>query len=423
MDIKKDTLYYILSAGLNKGYILIIFPILASFLSLSNFGTWNLIIIVSFMLAPILSINGAAGILREGSVNTSHAFTLFIKFTFITIVVSIIVIYFVLNLNNWILYSVLFGLFEAFYLLTSTFIRTIDKARYYFLLSFLKFLLIISTTLYAYLNQMTLENLLYLQLTLQYIFIFLIIVIIIYNYFLEFSFHYSVQNIILFCVILIPHGLSQWLMTSSDRLIIERILGLESVGIYSLAYNIAMILVLLNTILSLVVPTYFIKNYEIWQNKRYDTIVMRYYTYISIVIFIFIFIFYTIDKNNFQILGYYGNEIPILITIIFISIYFLGLYYFYANYLFYHRFSKVLSITTAKSALLNIFLTIIMTIIIGLYGAALSTLIAYIYYVYSIKNSVSKLVTGVTIPLHNNIFIFLLSIFTIFSFWISYEYI
>jgi len=194
-------------------------------------------------------------------------------------------------------------------------------------------------------------------------------------------------------------------------------MGMESVGIYSLAYNIAMVLVLLNTVLSLVIPPYFIKNYEVWKDKQYDALIMKYYTFLSIGIYIFIVFMYILDKNIFHLLGYYQKELPILITIIYLSIYFLGLYYFYANYLFYHKQGRLLSIISLKAAFINIMLTILTTYFIGLYGAALSTLITYIYYVVTIRKDMLRFEPNVDIPLKYNINIFVIAILTVFIIW------
>ena len=48
---------------------------------------------------------------------------------------------------------------------------------------------------------------------------------------------------------LIPHYLSQTILNQSDRLMIQKLIGLSETGIYSLAYNVASILVILNTAL------------------------------------------------------------------------------------------------------------------------------------------------------------------------------
>ena len=75
-NMKTNIIFYALSTAISRGYVLLFFPFLTLLLSLENFGIWNLVIIVSNLLAPILSLNGAASILREGSENISKGFYL-----------------------------------------------------------------------------------------------------------------------------------------------------------------------------------------------------------------------------------------------------------------------------------------------------------------------------------------------------------
>jgi O-antigen/teichoic acid export membrane protein len=206
-------------------------------------------------------------------------------------------------------------------------------------------------------------------------------------------------------------------MSSSDRIILEQILGTTSVGIYSLAYNIALVLMLVNSGIALALPTYMIKNFKNWKNEKYDNKLIKYYTTISIILFFVVFSLYYMDLKYFHILGYYGDEMPILILIIYLSIYILGLYYFYANYLFYYKKAAIISKVTFKAALLNILLTTILIYFIGVIGAAVATFIAYVYYLILIKNEVLKIDKGIDIDLFKIVtlcFIVCLGIFIFF---------
>jgi len=62
-------------------------------------------------------------------------------------------------------------------------------------------------------------------------------------------------------------------------------------------------------------------------------------------------------------------------------------------------------------------LTILTTYFIGLYGAALSTLITYIYYVVTIRKDMLRFEPNVDIPLKYNINIFVIAILTVFIIW------
>jgi len=407
--MNKDIILYSLSAAINKGSILLFFPLLTQFLTLENFGKWSLIIIVSNLLIPIISLNGSASILREGSNNLKIGFSLFKKYIYFSLLIGIFsgcIVYFFVG-TNWFFYSVLIGSAEALLILSMTYVRTEDRVFNYFLISFFKTLILFFIILYAKNSNLPLDILL------TYHFITVIIFALTIAMFLFIrnktnNSQYELISALLFGIALIPHGLSQWIMSSADRLILEYMLGSTSVGIYSLAYNIALILMLLNSGIALALPPYLIKNFNYWKDKEYDTKLSNYYTILSILLFLIVLIIYYLDKNYFHVLGYYGPEmIPLIITI-YSSIYILGLYYFYVNYLFYYKKAIIISKVTFYAALLNIILTILFVYISGTLGAAVATLFAYIYYLYKIRQETLKYEPLINISLFKNIGLFVL---------------
>ena len=68
---------------------------------------------------------------------------------------------------------------------------------------------------------------------------------------------------------IVPHGLSQVVLGQSDRIMIRKFVGDASVGIYSLAGNIQLILNIITTSISTVWTTWFYSNME---KQRYDLI-------------------------------------------------------------------------------------------------------------------------------------------------------
>lgn len=411
--MKSNIILYALSTGLNKGYIILVFPILSTFLSIEDFGRWSLVIVVSNLLIPIISLNGSASIIREGSGNLKLGFSLFLRYTVLTFIISLIIIsifYFFIG-NSWFFYSFVIALSESIFFLLLTYFRIKEESKKYFLLTLIKTSFIIVLALYSkYLLLSVDEILVY-----HFIVVFLLsIIIFLFIYFMNYTnaFSYNFYPILLFGITLIPHGLSQWIMSSSDRLILEYMLGTTSVGIYSLAYNISMVLMLLNSGIGLVLPTLLIKNYDRWKEKEYDNRLIRYYSYITILLFAFILSLYKLDSIYFNILDYYSTQMIPLITIIYISIYVLGLYYFYANYLFYHRKAKIITKTTLYAATINIVLTIIFVYFFDIIGAAISTLLTYIFYLYRIRFEAKRVEEDLNLYISVNIsFVFIIVLF------------
>jgi O-antigen/teichoic acid export membrane protein len=340
--MKKDITLYAFSTAINKGSVLLFFPLLTQLLTLEDFGQWSLAIIVSNLLIPVMALNGSAGILREGSENTAAGFRLLYIFSVITVVIGTVSFLGATAADSpeWLVYATIIASVEAILLLALTVIRTQEKALPYFLINFLKALTLLGLVLYAKEYFFSLSTLL--------LYHFLIVAFFATVVLCSLYRHYGTvviafKPIFIFCIALIPHGMSQWIMSSSDRVIIETMLGSESVGIYSLAYNVALILMLLNSGLCMALPTYMIRNYDNWISSGFDNLLIRYYTCVSLILYIFVMGLYLVDSKKFKYLGYYGDEMLLLIGIIFLSIYLLGLYYFYANYLFFHKKAGVIS--------------------------------------------------------------------------------
>jgi len=406
--MKKDIILYALSTFINKGYILIFFPFLTVLLSLEDFGIWSLIIIVSNLLIPIISFNTSASILREGSEDVSRGMYLLKQFFVLTIIfnIFIIIVLYLLTIENWIIYSMIIAFFEALLLLVITYYRVLEKAGVYFFVNFIKIAFLFALVLYAKENNFTLYQLLDYHILVLLIYtlgvcIFTFIVLKIKDK------RILINQPLLFSLALIPHGLSQWIMSSSDRVIIKYMLGSREVGIYSLAYNISLTLMLINSAIALVLPTYLIKNYQKWKREEYDNKIIKVYTIFSISLFILILSIYQVDKMFFNILGYYGEEMFFLILIIYIGIYLFGLYYFYANYLFFHKKALVISKTTFRVAIMNIIFTILFSFVFGILGAAIATLISYIYYLYTIRMETLKVENNLNISFFKELVVFL----------------
>ena len=410
--MKKDIILYSLSTAFNKGSVLLFFPLLTQLLTLEDFGRWSLAIIVSNLLIPVISLNGSAGILREGSENTAVGFRLLYLFSVIAVVIGMVSFFGASTADSpeWLVYAIIIASAEAILLLALTFIRTQEKALTYFLINIFKALTLLSLVLYAKEYSFSLPTLLFYHFMIVAFFA-TVVLCSLYR-------HYSTvviafKPIFIFCVALIPHGMSQWIMSSSDRMIIETMLGSESVGIYSLAYNIALILMLLNSGLSMALPTYMIKNYDNWISRGFDNLLIRYYTCVSLILYIFVLGLYLVDSKKFKYLGYYGNEMLLLIGIIFLSVYLLGLYYFYANYLFFHKKASVISRTTFLAATLNVVLTFVLIRFLGVVGAAVATLLSYVFYLVVIRREALKVDNNIPICLLRPLAVFLCGVFVI----------
>lgn len=184
----------------------------------------------------------------------------------------------------------------------------------------------------------------------------------------------DIKYSLLIGVPLIPHAVSHLILGQSDRLILNQIKGSYEVGIYSFAYNLGMIITVINVSLSRVYEPFFYKNYQ-EKNLKIIKKVSKKFLKINCFIAIGIILF---SKEVIKIIAplSYLKAIEI-IPIIILSYVLLFVYMFYINYAHFYKKTIYISIFTFISAGINIVLNYMFIPKFGYIAAAGSTLICY----------------------------------------------
>lgn len=175
---------------------------------------------------------------------------------------------------------------------------------------------------------------------------------------------------------LVPHTISQFILSQSDRILISKFCGDSYTGIYGFTYNISLLLTVLWTSLDSVWTPWFTENMK---NKDYkkirgiSNIYIIFFTFISIsLLMISPEIIKMLSRNKEYWVGI--NMIaPILLSGFFIFLYSLPV-----NVEYYYKKTKIISIGTIFAAMANIIGNIIFMPMFGYEVAAYTTLIAYI---------------------------------------------
>ena len=391
----KSTVIYSLGYGVNRGLFLFSFPFLAAYLSLSDFGLYALILTLSQLLLPLQSLNGSAVLMREGVTDKSIAVNIYIKYIvitfFITIFFALLVNFILLEDYYWLLYASLLSGSEALLLLTLTFYRAQDKPLLYLYITFIKSFIVLSVIYFTIHNDMGLKLILQWQVVASVLFaLILVLIVIIQNFNIVNISKMKLENSLLFGILLLPHGISQWILNSSDRLVIKYVENDVSLGAYTIGYTFASILFLMNSGITMAIPQLMIKDYKSWIRLKKDTVFIQYYSIFAVALYILLWIFIYVDKNILNFIHHYNMSVLLTFTFAYLGIFILGYYYFFANYLFYHRLAKVISTQTIIVALLNVVLTIALVFLMGFVGASLATLITYGFYLFIVKNVAIK---------------------------------
>lgn len=185
------------------------------------------------------------------------------------------------------------------------------------------------------------------------------------------------KHALLFNIPLIPHYLSQTVLNSADRIMIERMCGADEAGIYSLAYSISLIMTLFNTALMQTISPWIYK--KIKAKKIIDIAPVAYITLIAIaVVNILLIVFAPEAVALFAPASYY--DAVWVIPPVAMSVYFMYSYDLFAKFAFYYEKTKFITAGSVIGAILNIVLNYIFINQFGYRAAGYTTLACYIVY-------------------------------------------
>lgn len=180
-----------------------------------------------------------------------------------------------------------------------------------------------------------------------------------------------------FNIPLIPHYLSQTVLNSSDRIMIEKYVDADSAGIYTLAYSISTLMLLFTEAL-----------HQTLSPWVYNKIKTKNFSQINGVIYICMLLIAGVNLMLIivapEVLRIFAEpeyyEAVWIISPIALSTYFVFLYNVFSYFEFYHEKTKVIAASTAIAAILNVVLNYIFIQKYGYYAAAYTTLFCYAVY-------------------------------------------
>lgn len=176
---------------------------------------------------------------------------------------------------------------------------------------------------------------------------------------------------------LLPHYLSSMVLNSADRIMISRMVGEDTAGIYSLAYSVSLIMTMFNTALLQTIEPWLYK--KIKANQLEELPKVAYPTFIMIAgVNIALIAFAPEIVSVFAPPEYY--DAIYIIPPVAMSGYFMYAYSFFAAFEFYYEKTVYISTATVIGAVVNVILNFIFINIFGYYAAGYTTLFCYILY-------------------------------------------
>jgi len=177
----------------------------------------------------------------------------------------------------------------------------------------------------------------------------------------------------------VPGNVTAWAVASSDRYVIGYFLGATSVGVYSAAYGLGNLMIMVATILGFVLPPTLSKLYD--EKRANELAVHLKYSlkYLLMINIPFVVgaavlaepVLRLFSTAEIAAKGHY------VVPIVALSILFYSAYVVIAQVLVVAKRTKILGLVWIISALLNLGLNLVLVPRLGILGAALTTLFAY----------------------------------------------
>lgn len=198
------------------------------------------------------------------------------------------------------------------------------------------------------------------------------------------------KEMLTYSIPLIPHSLSWTIINLSDRAIITMVLGSGSNGIYAVSNKFPTII---NTVYN-----YFAiawkesaakalheENSSKYYNKIYVSLKNIVYSATIGVIAVTPFVFNILINSSY-------NEAYLYIPILVFAVYFSNMASFYGGIFSAYKKTKIIGTTTLVSAIINLVVDIVLIKFIGIYAAAISTLLSSIFLYYFRKEKIKQFV-------------------------------
>jgi O-antigen/teichoic acid export membrane protein len=376
-----------------KGLILL--PIFTKLLGASDYGIWALILATIAILEPFIILGLNSAILRFLSSKTKPEIVQgLITVVVVVLIVGIIASCFLFFISDFIALNILkrpsdsylIKIASPYVVLTALNSIILGSFRVFGMIKNFAIIVIFKTCLeiafisYFVLSGFGLQGVILASIAISIISLITMLIVIFFNAGIARPDFSLLKPYLLFGLPLIPISLAQFVIEISDRYLVGFFLDSEKVGIYSAAYNIGVIPVMFSSYLVYILgPTV----YDLYDKGRMDKVKMylsyswKYLLMLSIPAAFGLSILaksllVTMTTSIFISDGVY------IIPLVALSMIFWGMEQIFGVTILIFKRRKIFVIAFVIASITNLILNIILIPYIGVIGAAITTLIAYI---------------------------------------------
>lgn len=378
----------------------LLLPLYTSILSLTEYGIVDYIVSVSTFCVPFISVLMDESMFRFLiDCKTEKERTKIISVSMLIIAVGGIIFLIVAVPILWIIkyqyavYVVLYVLSAVLSTMMSALLRGIGRTDYYAVFNFLTSLLkILFNVLFIAVLYWGVKGMLLASILAQ------LCVPLMYIYKLKIWKYISfdgvnkqlAEEMIRYSVPLIPNKISWLIINLSDRIIIMNVLGSSASGLYAVSYKFPN---LMDTVYGFFYQSWKESSARVMGERSQDEFYNMIYRYLKDFMYSVVLIMTAFMPLVFHVMideAYF--EGILLVPILLLGTYFANISGFYGGIFTAYKDTKIMGTTTIAAAMINIIVNLILIYNLGLYAAALSTLVAnFAVYIYR-KNKVKKYV-------------------------------
>ena len=360
-------------------------------LTTEQYGRYDLIITIITFLAPIITLTLEESMFRflidakskkeEKTIISQTVLTVLATLAISCIIIFLSIKIFAINTSRFFIPYVIAVVLMA---LMNSLIRGLGKIKLYSLANFvLSVLTIILNVVFVLGTSLNVDGLLLAVILSNLLIVALLAVIIRLDKFIDTKClnKKMMKEMLAYSIPLIPNSLSWIIITLSDRLIVTAFLGTASNGIYAISNKFPTIINTVYNYFSVAWKESAAKALQEgdsnqYYNRIYKSLRNIVYSATIGVIAVIPFVFNLLVHGGYQDAYLY---IPLLVF----AVYFSNMANFYGGIFGAYMESKIVGLTTVISAIINLAINIILIKFVGLYAAAISTVVSSIFlYVY-----------------------------------------
>lgn len=386
--IASNSVIYVVFNVLQKTLNFLLLPLYTIYLTPDDYGITNVLLSVSALLTILLTFSLQAASARfhykykedvSNIIWGSNYLFIIINSLFWTVIACLFYDYSLIFLVGenipffpYALIGILNCCFSPIYLYFQTYLQTTQRANFYVINNTAFFIIQLLLTLYfVVVLHWQAFGVLLAQLIVN--FVFAVYAVIALRKYITYSFSFKVlKKSLKYSFPLIPHNLSGWLNGMLDRVFINKIVNLASVGLYSVGYQVGGVINLITMGVNQAYVPFFFENH----NNQYGKKKILLFTdlgILAILVIALFFIYFSQEVIYIMTDAQYHTVWPVIIVLV-IGHMFDCIYKFYVAVLFLDN-TKQLSFITITCALVTCALNVLLIKLIGYFGAALSFLL------------------------------------------------